>query len=171
MSLVLRHNPSIIDAVLDGNGWLDVDVLIEGMNRKGIRIDKDGVQQVVRENDKQRFALNEDGTKIRANQGHSVVVDVELSQRIPPATLYHGTVQTFLEAILEEGLKPMNRQHVHLSADIDTAKNVGSRRGKPIVLTVNTAEMSRDGSVFYCSENGVWLTDVVHHKYISIFEK
>lgn len=168
MSLVLRHNPSIIDATLDENGWLSVNALLEGMNRKGITIDKDLLEQLVRENDKKRFAFNEDQTKIRANQGHSVVVDVQLSVQTPPDILYHGTVEKFIDSIFEQGIQSMNRQHVHLSADIETAKNVGARRGKPVVLEINAAEMSKAGIPFYLSENGVWLTDEVNTVYISI---
>lgn len=168
MSLVLRHNPSIIDATLDENGWLSVNVLLEGMNRKGITIDKDLLEQLVRENDKKRFAFNEDQTKIRANQGHSVVVDVQLSVQTPPDMLYHGTVEKFIDSIFEQGIQSMNRQHVHLSADIETAKNVGARRGKPVILEINAAEMSKAGIPFYLSENGVWLTDEVNTEYISL---
>lgn len=167
MSLILRHQPSVIGAKLDENGWLDVDELIEGINKKGIRLTMDSLMEVVETNDKKRFAFNEDQTRIRANQGHSVEVNVQLKEAIPPATLYHGTVEKFLHPILKDGLKPMSRLHVHLSADLETATKVGSRRGKPVILKVDTESMLNDKHVFYLSENGVWLTDVVPSEYIS----
>ncbi len=170
MSLILRHQPDVIGVELDENGWLDVDQLIQGINRKGIPFDFEQLQLVVDQNDKKRFAFNEDKTRIRANQGHSVKVDVELKVTTPPETLYHGTVFRFLDAIQDKGLIPMSRQHVHLSKDISTAQNVGSRRGTPIILKVRAFEMHKAGYTFYLSENGVWLTDKVPSEYI-IFGK
>ncbi len=166
MSLVLRHQPEYIDVELDENGWLDVNELISGINRKGINADNDLIKEIVVSNGKQRFIFNEDQTRIRANQGHSVNVDVELKQVIPPEYLFHGTVPRFMENIEVEGLKKMSRNHVHLSEEKETALNVGSRRGKPIVLTVKSGEMHRDAIAFYRSENGVWLTGNVVPKYI-----
>ncbi len=166
MSLILRHNPGVINATLDENGWLDVDTLIKGMNAKGQPIDREILDEVVATNNKKRFAFSEDKQRIRANQGHSVKVDVELKEETPPEFLYHGTVQKFIGAIQDGGLKKMNRQHVHLSKDRATAENVGGRRGKPIILTVRTGEMHREGYTFYLSENKVWLTDHVPAEYI-----
>ena len=170
MSLVLRHQPQVIGAKLDDNGWLSVDSLLEGIRKKGIRIDQEILDEVVETNNKKRFAFNDDKSKIRANQGHSLKVDVELNVSTPPETLYHGTVFRFLESIESKGLIPMSRQHVHMSKDISTAQNVGSRRGNPIILKVKALEMHKDGHTFYLSENGVWLTDKVPSEYI-IFAK
>lgn len=166
MSLILRHNPGVIHASLDQNGWLSVDELIQGIRKKGLDIDREILDEVVKNNNKQRFSFDESGEKIRANQGHSVQVDVELKEASPPDFLFHGTVDKFMAAIRKEGLKKMNRQHVHLSKDRETAINVGGRRGKPIILTVRSGDMSRAGIVFYLSENGVWLTDQVPSEYI-----
>ena len=166
MSLVLRHQPDVIGAELDENGWLSVDELMEGIRKKGIKIDFDLLVEVVETNNKQRFAFNDERTKIRASQGHSVKVDVELKVSVPPAILYHGTVARFLDAINEKGLLPMSRQHVHLSKDLATARNVGGRRGSPVILKVKAEEMHAEGFTFYISENGVWLTDHVPANYI-----
>lgn len=166
MSLVLRHQPSVIGVELDKNGWLSVEELLEGIRRKGINVDFDLLVEVVETNTKKRFAFNEERTRIRANQGHSIEVDVELNVAEPPETLYHGTVFRFIDAIKENGLLPMSRQNVHLSHDISTAQNVGGRRGTPIVLKVKAKEMHKNGFVFYLSENGVWLTDKVEPKFI-----
>jgi putative RNA 2'-phosphotransferase len=121
---------------------------------------------VVALNDKQRFAFADTRTRIRANQGHSIEAELELKPRQPPELLYHGTVERFLASIRIEGLKKMNRQHVHLSADRETAVKVGSRRGEAAILIVRSGEMSRDGLEFLISDNGVWLTDAVPVKYI-----
>lgn len=165
MSLVLRHRPAVIGVELDKNGWLGVDELIEGVNTKGLKLDRELLEEIVETNDKKRFAFSEDGTKIRANQGHSIKVDVELKEQVPPEFLYHGTVAKFMRAIQKEGLKSMSRQHVHLSEDLKTAMRVGSRRGVPKILVVKSGEMHTDGHTFYRSENGVWLTDHVAPKY------
>jgi len=166
MSLILRHNPSVINATLDENGWLSVDELIKGMNAKGYEMNREMLDEIVATNNKKRFAFSEDKRNIRANQGHSIEVDVELREEMPPELLYHGTVQKFIPRIQKDGLKKMSRQHVHLSQDRATAENVGGRRGKPIVLLINTREMHRNGFTFYLSENNVWLTDNVPAKYI-----
>lgn len=166
MSLILRHQPDVIGVKLDANGWLDVDQLIQGINRKGIPFDFEQLQLVVDQNDKKRFAFNENKTRIRANQGHSVKVDVELKATTPPDILFHGTVDRFLDSIMEKGLIPKSRLHVHLSADLETAQRVGSRRGKPIILKIDTKSMLEKGHVFYRSENGVWLTDQVPVNFI-----
>ena len=167
MSLVLRHKPEQLGLRLDENGWVEVSELLAAMCSQGLDVDADLLEEVVRENDKQRFAFNEDKTRIRANQGHSVEVDVELEETLPPDFLYHGTVEKFLDLIRESGLKKMSRQHVHLSAEIETASNVGSRRGKPVILKIKSAQMVQDGYPFFLSANGVWLTDNVPPRYIT----
>lgn len=158
LSYVLRHRPDSIGITLDSNGWADVDELIAKSKEP---ISLDAIIKVVENNDKQRFILDLDKRRIRANQGHSVKVDLELKPKIPPVTLYHGTVEKFLTTILKEGLKPMSRQHVHLSADISTANKVGERRGKAIILKVDTRQLVKNGHEFYLSENGVWLTESI----------
>lgn len=168
MSLVLRHDPSVIGINLDKNGWASVDDLISGINKKGKKLDFDILVEVVETNNKKRFAFNENKTKIRASQGHSLSVDVELKEEVPPKKLYHGTVDKFLDLIMESGLKKMSRQHVHLSHELATATDVGSRRGKPVILSVDSEQMHQDGIKFYKSDNGVWLVDKVLPEYIAI---
>jgi putative RNA 2'-phosphotransferase len=167
MSLILRHDPSVIGIQLDKNGWADVSELMNGINKKGLKLDANLLDLVVKENNKKRFAFNDDKSKIRASQGHSLPVDVELKEMIPPDVLYHGTNEKFLEIIKVEGLKKKSRQHVHLSHETDTAKNVGSRRGQPVILIVDAKRMHSEGSKFYISENGVWLIDNVLPRFIS----
>lgn len=166
MSLVLRHQPQEIGLQLNENGWANVQELLSKMNQKGIQIDEALLNTVVETNDKKRFAFNEDKTMIRASQGHSIEVELDLQPVTPPEFLYHGTVEKFIGAIQKEGLKKMSRQHVHLSKDKETAIKVGSRRGKPVILVINAAAMHKDGFVFYLSANEVWLTDEVPAKYI-----
>lgn len=166
LSLVLRHQPEKINISLDKNGWADVDELITKMNENGNNLNFDLLEGVVTTNDKQRFSFNEDLTKIRASQGHSLDVDLALITTEPPVYLFHGTVEKFIAAIRETGLQKMNRQYVHLSKDKLTAEKVGSRRGKPLILTIAAGEMFSDGHSFFLSENGVWLCDVVPVKYI-----
>ncbi|MCL9805943.1 RNA 2'-phosphotransferase [Flavobacterium amniphilum] len=166
LSLVLRHAPETIKLSLDVNGWADVEELLKQCNAFQKKLDKETLEQVVETNDKKRFAFNDDKTKIRASQGHSVAVDLDIKPITPPDILFHGTVEKFLEAIKKEGLQKMSRQHVHLSKDIETATKVASRRGKPVILSIETQRMVEDGYLFYCSENGVWLTDEVPVAYI-----
>jgi len=168
MSLVLRHRPEKIGITLDQNGWADTDALISGMNQAGRRVTLQDLKEIVDTNDKQRFKFNDNYSKIRANQGHSISVDLELKEISPPETLYHGTASCFVKAIKEEGLKPKGRQHVHLSVDVETAVNVGSRHGKAVVLTIYSHRMYEDGYKFYLSENNVWLTSAVPTEYIDI---
>ena len=167
LSYVLRHKPEEIDLTLDQNGWADLNELLAKMagEFKGINIET--IVEVVESNDKQRFALNEDQTKIRANQGHSIEVDVELEQAVPPSVLYHGTVAKFIASIKQDGLQKRNRQHVHLSATVDTAIIVGTRRGEAIILEIAAYQMHTDGFQFFLSKNGVWLTDQIPSKYIN----
>ena len=167
LSLILRHQPEVIGITLDENGWTDVDELIAKMNTNGHRISFDELEEVVETNDKQRFAFSDDYNKIRASQGHSVNISLGLDPQEPPEYLYHGTVAKFLESIRKEGLQRMSRQHLHLSRDRETAMKVGSRRGMPVILNINTGAMYKDGFLFYLSDNGVWLTDHVPAKYIN----
>ena len=167
LSLVLRHRPETIGVALDAEGWLDIDVLIAAANQHGRRLTLEMLHAVVAKNDKRRFALSDDGLRIRANQGHSLrSVDLALPAVEPPSRLYHGTVAAFLDGIRQQGLLKRTRNHVHLSADAETAERVGRRRGRPIVLTIDAAAMQRAGHVFYVSENGVWLTDAVPREFI-----
>ncbi len=166
MSLVLRHKPQEIGLQLDENGWVLVSEFLSQMNGYGNTIDLENLEEIVATNDKKRFAFNKDKTKIRASQGHSVTIDLDLNEVIPPAVLFHGTVEKFISDIKSQGLKKMNRQHVHLSKDKETAIKVGSRRGNPVILIVDSVKMHRDGFKFYQSENGVWLTDTVPSNYI-----
>ncbi len=164
LSKHLRHQPERIGLALDEGGWVEIDMLIAAAAAHGFRFTRDELDHVVATNDKRRFAV--DGTRIRASQGHSVEVDLGLEPAPPPAHLYHGTVARHLDAIRAEGLRPMNRHDVHLSPDHETALRVGSRRGRPIVLTVDSAAMHRDGHVFHMSANGVWLTEAVPPRYL-----
>ena len=165
LSLVLRHDPHAAGITLDEHGWADVNELLAGVNRTGRKIDRVTLERIVRENNKQRYSFNGDGTKIRANQGHSLQVDVELKAAQPPKYLYHGTASRFLPAIQAEGIRKMSRQHVHLSGDFETAMAVGKRHGIPVVITIDAEAMARDGVAFYRSENGVWLCGHVEPKY------
>ncbi|MEZ6090303.1 MAG: RNA 2'-phosphotransferase [Pirellulaceae bacterium] len=168
LSLLLRHRPEVIGVTLDGEGWLCIDELITQANAHGKALTLELLHEVVATNDKQRFALSEDGLRIRASQGHSVSgVELNLEQKTPPEILYHGTVAAFLDGIRATGLHKRSRHHVHLSPDEETAIKVGSRRGKPIILRVAAETMHRDGHQFYLSANGVWLVDAVPATYLS----
>lgn len=166
LSLVLRHKPEEIGIKMDPNGWVNVDELIEKCNARKRKLDFETLEEVVITNDKQRFAFNDEYTMIRANQGHTVNVDLQFEATQPLEYLYHGTVAKFVDEIKINGLKKMQRLHVHLSKDLDTAIKVGSRRGKPIILKVHAAKMYNDGLPFYLSKNGVWLCNEVPAKYI-----
>ena len=162
LSYLLRHNPDFVDK----NGWADVSVALNKLE-----VDKDTLDNIVNTNDKKRYSYNDDETKIRANQGHSVNVDVELEEKIPPVVLYHGTSPQFIKSILRKGLNKMNRQHVHMSSDIETASNVGqrhSKKNKPSILSIDCKSMVKDGYKFYISANGVWLTDNIPSKYLTV---
>jgi len=166
LSLVLRHNPGRFGITLDAGGWAEIEAVIAGANRAGIPLTRPLLERVVAENDKQRFAFNAAGTAIRARQGHSILVDLQLVPIEPPAQLYHGTAERFLPSIREQGLIRRSRQYVHLSPDEATALKVGTRHGRPVVLRVESGAMARDGHVFYCSENGIWLVDAVPVQYL-----
>ncbi len=166
LSLVLRHSPDTIGLRQDENGWANVTELISQSAGKGLIFSSHELEEVVVTNDKQRFSYNEDKTRIRASQGHSIDIELQLEAMVPPDILYHGTVEKFLQNIMNEGLRKMDRHHVHLSKDSETAEKVGSRRGSAVLLIVRSREMSLDGFEFYLSANGVWLTDQVPVKYI-----
>lgn len=167
VSLLLRHKPEVIGLTLDDQGYLSVDKLIKGINDSGREIDKGILDDIVDSDDKGRYSYNSDKTMIRANQGHSVEVNLELQELAPPPTLYHGTSVKHIDSIMKEGLSKQSRLHVHLSDSRDTAMSVGSRRGKPVILSVNSELAHKDGVKFFKSENGVWLVDKVDLKYLS----
>lgn len=167
ISLLLRHKPEVGNLTLDKNGWCDVKKLITAVNKKYPSFDMDTLIEIVNTDEKGRYSFNEGKILIRANQGHSVHVDVELKKETPPNVLYHGTATRFLDQIFKEGLKAKSRLYVHLSKDIKTATKVGGRHGKPIVLVVNTKKMVEDGFEFYLSANGVWLTKEVPAGYLN----
>jgi putative RNA 2'-phosphotransferase len=166
LARILRHDPAQVGIELDRQGWVCVDVLVAALRRSGLDVTAVDVLRVVESNDKQRYTIK-DG-RIRANQGHSIVVDLELKPVPPPKRLYHGTVGANLDSIFADGLHRGSRHHVHLSPDISTAVRVGARRGAPVVLAVDADRMARDGHVFYRSENGVWLTDAVPARYLTL---
>ena len=168
LSYVLRHQPGSIGVSLDDAGWVDVDVLLPALAAHGLRLTRAELDAVVATNDKRRFAFDESGTRIRASQGHSRRVDLGYLPEPPPRELFHGTVDRFLPAILAEGLRPGRRHAVHLSADVSTARAVGARRGRPVVLRVDAAAMAADGAVFTRSANGVWLVDAVPPQHLSL---
>ncbi len=167
ISLVLRHHPEAINITLDKEGWADTRELLDGINATGRRIDMTALERIVRENNKQRYSFNADKSKIRANQGHSIPVDIKMRQVTPPDRLYHGTSETNLPLIKESGIKKMSRLYVHLSYDVETAVTVGSRHGKPVVLIIDTAAMVKDGYTFMLSDNGVWQSQDIPFKYVT----
>lgn len=166
LCLILRHKPEVIGISLDEHGWADVDALIEGVSRTR-ELTREKLERIVAEDEKGRYSFNTDHTKIRANQGHSVPVDVELEERTPPDMLFHGTGEKFVSSIDRQGLIPKTRLYVHLSEDYGTAVKVGQRHGRPVVYTVDSRQMAEDGCRFYRSVNGVWLTESVPAKYLT----
>lgn len=167
LSLLLRHNPDAIGLKLDQNGWADVNELIGKSAVKGRKFNLDNLKQVVKNCNKQRYTFNDDYTKIRANQGHSINVDLEFEAQEPPPILYHGTAKHNLNSILKNGIERRNRQYVHLSMDVETATKVGLRHGEVVILKIDTAKMNANGNLFYLSKNNVWLTDFIKPEYIS----
>ncbi len=171
MSYVLRHDPDAINLDMDKRGWVSIQQLIDNANIAHRKLNLDLIKKIVRENNKGRFAISDDGKFIRALQGHSLSkerVSIEFEEKVPPSILYHGTATKFMDSIKEKGLISNNRQYVHLSSNEETAVNVGSRHGTPIILEINTQEMINDGHIFFLSENGVWLTDNVPVKYLAV---
>lgn len=168
LSLVLRHKPEVIGLNLDENGWAGVKELQEKCAKQNQDFTLEELDEIVETNDKKRFIFNEDQTKIRANQGHSIDINLALKPQQPPEFLYHGTAENNVKSILEKGIEKRSRQHVHLSSDKDTAAKVGMRHGKPVLLTIMTGKMYKNGITFYLSENKVWLTDFIDPEYIMI---
>ena len=168
LSLHLRHDPGALGLRLEPGGWVAVGALLEACAARGRPISREQLDEVVRTSDKQRFAFDAAGVRIRANQGHSVDVDLQLAVAAPPAVLYHGTGEGAVAAILREGLTKMGRHHVHLSADAVTARRVGARHGRPVVLLVDAAAMVTAGIAFYRADNGVWLVEHVPASYLSV---
>lgn len=170
LSLVLRHKPEVIGVQLDDAGWIDVDVLLTACATHGKPLSREQLALIVETSDKQRFAFNEDRSRIRANQGHSVDVDLGYRAQTPPQHLYHGTASRFIESIKTGGLIKGKRHHVHLTTNQETARNVGGRYGSPAILTIDAATMHAEGIEFFVSDNGVWLTDHVPARYIKFGE-
>lgn len=169
IALLLRHKPEVAGLSLDEHGWARVDELIVAVNQTH-PINMQVLEEIVATDDKQRFAFNEDKTLIRASQGHSINVDVQLKQCIPPSVLYHGTAQKSLSRIKEEGLLAMTRLYVHLSKDKDTAKKVGSRHGECVIFKVDCEKMVQEGFKFFLSENQVWLTKAVPVRFLELIK-
>lgn len=167
ISLILRHRPEVIGISLDEHGWANVQELIDGINRAGGHVlDMEKLEEIVRTDEKQRYAFNEDHTLIRASQGHSIPVDVEPEEKTPPDILWHGTGEKYAASINEQGLLPKGRLFVHLSSDVDTAKKVGSRHGRPVIYEIDCKRMAADGYRFFISANQVWLTKEVPPRYL-----
>ncbi|WP_222105832.1 RNA 2'-phosphotransferase [Paraburkholderia sp. BCC1886] len=162
LSFVLRHKPEYLGITLDSEGWTDIGTLIEKAHFDGQGFTRLELDHVVATCDKQRYAISEDGLRVRANQGHSTqTVEMTYAVKLPPEYLYHGTAERFMDSIRKEGIKPAGRHHVHLSETFDTAKSVGARHGKPVVLIIDALTMAKNGFVFYLSDNNVWLVDQV----------
>ena len=168
MSLVLRHQPTEYGLTLDQEGWVAIDDLLSAAQQAGVPLEQGLLTELVEKNDKQRFAVSPDGLRIRARQGHSVAVELGLAPLTPPAELYHGTAERFLPSIREQGLQRGKRHHVHLSAEAETARTVGARHGRPVVLQIASAAMHADGYQFFCTENGVWLVEAVPVSYLTM---
>lgn len=162
ISLILRHKPEEIGISLDEHGWANVEELIRGVN-----IDMKTLEHIVETDDKQRYSFNKDKTLIRANQGHSIPVDVELEEAQPPKYLWHGTGEKYKQSIMRDGLIPKSRLYVHLSSDVETATTVGKRHGNVVLFRIDALKMYEDGFKFYLSKNGVWLTKHVPVSYLS----
>ncbi|MEO0989540.1 MAG: RNA 2'-phosphotransferase [Pseudomonadota bacterium] len=168
LSLILRHAPEEAGLTLGAGGWVAVSDLLEGLARMGAPMTRTELDALVAQSDKKRFTLSEDGTRIRAAQGHSVRIDTGLSPQAPPETLYHGTSEDRVDVILNEGLSPMSRLHVHLSTDPETARIVGKRHGAPVVLKIHAEDMAAAGHPFFLADNGVWLTDAVPRQFLTL---
>ena len=170
LSFVLRHQPQEIGIVPDAAGWVGIADLLDKAARAGRAITRAQLDEVVANNDKKRFAISEDGLRIRASQGHSIQVDLDLPPREPPAVLYHGTASRSIASIMRTGLERRARHHVHLTQSLATAIAVGTRYGVPVLLRIDAQAMAADGHVFRCSDNGVWLVDAVAVKYLEVMK-
>ena len=170
LSKHLRHDPEGLGITLAPGGWVSVDDLLAACAKRGLPLARAELDQVVSQSSKQRFSFDAEGVRIRANQGHSVAVDLQLDPTVPPDVLYHGTGHQTAPVIAQEGLHKMSRHHVHLSRDLATARTVGARHGRPVIFQVDAAAMAASGHLFYCSDNGVWLTDAVPADYLEIGE-
>lgn len=168
LSYILRHKPEDAGITLDEHGWANTYGLLAALMKKYPGFGIHELIHIVMSDEKQRYSFSEDGTKIRANQGHSIPVDLGLEAKTPPAVLYHGTATKYVESIERSGLRPKSRQYVHLSKDMDTAFDVGRRHGEPIVYMINAHKMWEEGYEFFLSENGVWLTKEVPVEYLNI---
>ncbi|MEM7230720.1 MAG: RNA 2'-phosphotransferase [Planctomycetota bacterium] len=168
LSLVLRHDPSAMGIELDPKGWASVEAILDGFRKKKRPLSREQLETLVASDEKGRYSFSPDGRSIRANQGHSIPIDLGLEALEPPVVLYHGTATRFLDSVMASGLHAGNRQHVHLSTNVETAISVGQRHGKAVVLQVDAEAMSKDGIEFYLSDNGVWLTDAVPSRYLEI---
>lgn len=169
--MVLRHKPDAVGIELDENGWVEVETLRNACAENGRKFSAEELAEVVETNDKKRFSFSEDGTKIRANQGHSLTIELGLSEETPPKILYHGTAERNLGLKYESGLQKMQRHHVHLSDNIETARSVGIRYGKPIIFQIETEKMLAEDFKFFVSANGVWLVDEVPPRFLKIYEE
>lgn len=163
---MLRHGPESFGLVLERGGWVNVDTLLDALAKHAKPVQRDELIRIVQDDEKQRFALSSDGSRIRANQGHSIEVELDFTPMPPPALLYHGTIERFWPVIERDGLLRGARHHVHLSPSVELAEQVGARRGPPLVLEIRARDMTRDGYVFYRSANGVWLTEHVPAAYL-----
>lgn len=168
LSLILRHKPETIGIELDKNGWANTEELLDKINRDETVMDFELLKEIVETNDKKRFLFDVDYSRIKANQGHSIEIELGLQAVTPPEYLYHGTATRNLESILVTGINKGSRHHVHLSEDIETATKVGQRYGKPVILKVRSAEMYKEGIAFYKTANNVWLTDFVSVEFIEV---
>jgi putative RNA 2'-phosphotransferase len=166
LSLILRHRPHDFGVTLDAQGWTSIEALLEALAARGVALSRQDLLALVRDSDKQRFAISPDRQRIRANQGHSVSVDLQHAQEEPPEILFHGTVARFLPSIRKHGLVKGRRHHVHLSATLEQAAAVGARRGAAVILEVHAGRMHADGHVFQLSPNGVWLAEAVPPGYL-----
>lgn len=165
LSYLLRHKPDSLSLTMDAQGWVLIDEIIV---KSDPPVSRAQIEEVVGQSAKQRFAISPDGSSIRANQGHSIPIDLNLPASQPPKILYHGTAETNIISIQAKGLTRQTRHHVHLSADPKTARHVGLRHGKPVILTIDARLMQSEGYLFYLTGNGVWLCDTVPPRYIQL---
>jgi putative RNA 2'-phosphotransferase len=168
LSKHLRHQPERLGLTLASGGWVSVEELLTACAQHQFPISREELEAVVATSDKKRFSFDSTGKLIRANQGHSVAIDLQLEPQVPPDILYHGTGDRAVEMILQSGLNKMSRHHVHLSQDVETARKVGARHGRPVVFAIAAAAMHQAGHLFFCAENGVWLVDYIPSEYLTI---